>query len=109
MEPKSIPSILPEDVAEIIKLFSPKEFAIETYTMPTHIDLYHDLDISNNIVISGFLEQLMEGTPAPTTRGMALVYDPLETAFENVYTGEMTSSEALLLANQALESDLEGI
>ena len=27
----------------------------------------------------------------------------------NVYTGEMTSSEALFLANQALESDLEGI
>ena len=51
----------------------------------------------------------MQGTPAPTTRAMALVYDPLGTAFENVYTGEMTSSEALFLANQALESDLEGI
>ncbi len=86
-----------------------KEFAIETYTMPTHIDLYDDSDISYNVVISGFLEQLMQGTPAPTTRAMALVYDPLGTAFENVYTGEMTSSEALFLANQALESDLEGI
>ena len=77
--------------------------------MPTHIDLYEDSDISDNIVISGFLEQLMQGTPAPTTKAMALVYDPLGTAFQNVYTGEMTSSEALFLANQALESDLEGI
>jgi len=86
-----------------------KEFAIETYTMPTHTDLYDDTDISENIVISGFLEQLMQGTPAPTTRAMALVYDPLGTAFENVYAGEMTSSEALFLANQALISDLEEI
>lgn len=86
-----------------------KEFAIETYTMPTHVDLYADPDISENVVISGFLNQLMEGTPAPTTRAMAMVYDPLVTAFENVYAGEMTSSEALLLADQALESDLEGL
>ena len=86
-----------------------KEFAIETYTMPTHIDLYEDTEISENVVISGFLDQLMEGTPAPTTRAMAMVYDPLVTAFENVYAGEMNSSEALSLADAALESDLEGL
>ena len=86
-----------------------KEFAIETYTMPTHIDLYEDTEISENLVISGFLDQLMEGTPAPTTRAMAMVYDPLVTAFENVYAGEMNSSEALSLADIALESDLEGL
>ncbi len=86
-----------------------KEFAIETYTMPTHVDLYHDSEITENIVISGFIDQLMEGTPAPTTRAMAMVYDPLVTAFENVYAGEMSSSEALSLADGALESDLEGL
>ena len=85
-----------------------KEFAIETYTMPTTIDLYDNPDISENIVLSGFLEQLMEGTPAPTTRGMSLVYAPVGTAFENVYTGAMTSSEALSLANESLQSELEG-
>lgn len=85
-----------------------KEFAIETYTMPTTIDLYDNPDISENIVLSGFLEQLMEGTPAPTTRGMSLVYAPMGTAFENVYTGALNSSEALLLANESLQSELEG-
>ena len=86
-----------------------KEFAIETYTMPTHVDLYQDSEITENIVISGFIGQLMEGTPAPTTRAMAMVYDPLVTAFENVYAGEMSSSEALSLADEALESDLEDL
>ena len=38
-----------------------------------------------------------------------MVYDPLVTAFENVYAGEMNSSEALSLADVALESDLEGL
>jgi maltose-binding protein MalE len=49
----------------------------------------------------------MVGTPAPTTRAMGMVYDPLVTAFENVYAGEMTADEALRLADQALEGDLE--
>ena len=40
-----------------------KEFALETYTMPTHKLLVNDSDISDNEVISGFLEQTKLGTP----------------------------------------------
>jgi maltose-binding protein MalE len=71
------------------------------------VDLYEDAAIVESDVLSGFLEQLMVGTPAPTTRAMGMVYDPLVTAFENVYAGEMTADEALRLADQALEGDLE--
>ena len=84
-----------------------RTFASETYTLPTHVDLYEDADIVESDVLSGFLDQLMVGTPAPTTRAMGMVYDPLVTAFENVYTGEMVATEALRLADEALEADLE--
>ena len=84
-----------------------RTFASETYTLPTHVDLYEDADIVESDVLSGFLDQLMVGTPAPTTRAMGMVYDPLVTAFENVYTGDMVAAEALRLADEALEADLE--
>jgi maltose-binding protein MalE len=84
-----------------------RTFASETYTLPTHVDLYEDVEIVESDVLSGFLDQLMVGTPAPTTRAMGMVYDPLVTAFENVYAGEMAADEALRLADEALEADLE--
>jgi multiple sugar transport system substrate-binding protein len=87
---------------------SQREFALETYTMPTHVDVYIDPEVTENSVISGFLEQLMVGTPAPTTEAMSKVYDPLVTAFENVYSGELDAATALVSADAALESDLEG-
>jgi maltose-binding protein MalE len=71
------------------------------------VDLYEDAAIVESDVLSGFLEQLMVGTPAPTTRAMGMVYDPLVTAFENVYAGEMAADEALRLADEVLEADLE--
>ena len=67
--------------------FRQKEFALETYTMPTHTDLEMDEEIQNDEVIAGFLEQTKVATPAPTTRAMSLVYGPLSTAFEQAYTG----------------------
>ena len=79
-----------------------KDFALETYTMPTHTNLEFDGEITNNTVISGFLNQTKEGTPAPTTRAMALVYGPLSTAFERNYTGISTSEQALEDANNEL-------
>jgi maltose-binding protein MalE len=42
-----------------------KEFAIQTYTMPTLVEVYDDDQIKNNSVISGFIEQLKVGFPAP--------------------------------------------
>ena len=53
-----------------------KDFALETYTLPTHVDLADDVDITNDEVLSGFLAQIDSGTPAPTTRAMAMVYGP---------------------------------
>ena len=87
---------------------SQREFALDTYTMPTHVDVYIDPEVTQNPVISGFLEQLMVGNPAPTTEAMSKVYDPLGTAFENVYSGELDATTALVAADAALESDLEG-
>ncbi len=86
-----------------------KEFAVETYTMPTHVELESDSDINDDAVLAGFLEQTKEGTPAPTTRAMSLVYDPLSTAFEQAYSGIASTEEALSGANQQLEEQIESI
>ena len=86
-----------------------KEFALETYTMPTHKLLLNDSDISDNEVISGFLEQTKLGTPAPTTREMSLVYDPLSTAFDQAYSGVATTNDSLIDANTELKSLIEGL
>tara|TARA_B100000003_G_scaffold208678_1_gene229786 strand:+ start:1782 stop:4406 length:2625 start_codon:yes stop_codon:yes gene_type:complete len=86
-----------------------KEFALETYTMPTHTGLSNDTEVLNDEVISGFLEQTRVGTPAPTTRAMSLVYTPLLTAFEQGYSGIATTSDALSGANQELISQIENL
>ncbi len=86
-----------------------KEFAVETYTMPTHVALELDAEITGDDVLSGFLEQTKQGTPAPTTRAMSLVYDPLSTAFEQAYSGLASTGEALSGANQQLEEQMASI
>ena len=86
-----------------------KEFAVDTYTMPTHVALEFNAEITEDEVLSGFLEQTKEGTPAPTTRAMSLVYDPLSTAFEQAYSEIATTEEALSGANQQLQEQMESI
>ena len=86
-----------------------KEFAVDTYTMPTHVALELDPEITEDEVLSGFLEQTKEGTPAPTTRAMSLVYDPLSTAFEQAYSEIATTEEALSGANQQLQEQMDSI
>ena len=83
-----------------------KEFAVETYTMPTHVALESDEEINEDPVLSGFLEQTKAGTPAPTTRAMSLVYDPLSTAFEQAYSEIASTEEALSGANQQLKEQI---
>ena len=83
-----------------------KEFAVETYTMPTHVALESDEEINEDAVLSGFLEQTKAGTPAPTTRAMSLVYDPLSTAFEQAYSEIASTEEALTGANQQLKEQI---
>ena len=86
-----------------------KEFALETYTMPTHVELETDQVILGDAVIAGFLEQTKVATPAPTTRAMSLVYGPLSTAFEQAYTAIASTSEALSGANDELISLIDNI
>ena len=62
-----------------------KEFAIQTYTMPTLIEVYDDSQIKDNSVISGFIEQLKVGFPAPIDDEMGLVYSYLPDAIESTY------------------------
>ena len=86
-----------------------KEFALETYTMPTtHTGLSNDSEVLNDEVIYRFLEQTRVGTPAPTTRAMSLVYTPLLTAFEQGYSG-IASTSAVSGANQELISQIENL
>ena len=77
--------------------------------MPTHVALEFDAEITEDEVLSGFLEQTKEGTPAPTTRAMSLVYDPLSTAFEQAYSEIATTEEALSGANQQLQEQMDSI
>ena len=64
-----------KDEAKLISWLSSasvqKEFAIQTYTMPTLVEVYNDDQIENNSVISGFIEQLKVGFPAPIDDEMA--------------------------------------
>lgn len=86
-----------------------KSFALETYTLPTHVSLTNDEDINNDEVLTGFLDQIEVGTPAPTTRGMAMVYGPLVTAFEQAYTQSATAAVALEGANAELKSLMDDL
>ena len=86
-----------------------KSFALDTYTLPTHVSLTNDSDINADPVLSGFMDQIQAGTPAPTTRAMAMVYGPLVTAFEQVYTETATAQEALTGANEELISIVDGL
>ena len=86
-----------------------KTFALETYTLPTHTALGQDPEVRDDPVLSGFMDQLSVGTPAPTTRAMALVYGPLVTAFEQVYTETASAQDALDGANAELLSQIDGL
>ena len=65
-----------------------KEFALQSYTIPSSEDLKSDPDILADPVISGFIDQAELGTPAPT-KHMSLVYEVLAPQFEIVYTGTL--------------------
>ncbi len=84
-----------------------KEFALETYTMPTHKSLVNDSEIIENRVLSGFLEQIELGIPVPNK--IYLVYGPLSTAFDQSYSGVATTNESLSGANNELKLLIEGI
>ena len=79
-----------------------KKFALQTYTMPTSVNLRNDLDIQNDPVITGFFQQADLGTPAPTTLGMSKFYDVIPPALEQVYTGSSDAQSALEMAKEQM-------
>ena len=81
-----------------------RDFALETSTLPTRVDLASDAALLADPVLAGFLAQAEVATPAPTTRGMSLVYGPLATAIEQVHGGVADSTTALAGANTELAS-----
>ena len=62
-----------------------EEFAVQTYTMPTLLEVYNNEQIQNNSVISGYLHQLQFGFPSPTNDLMGAVYNYLPDAIESTY------------------------
>jgi len=85
-----------------------KRFALETWTLPTAVSVQSDSEVIDDPVLSGFLGQAEYGFPAPTTREMSMVWDPLSAAIEQVYAGKMSAEEALSKANQQLLEEIDG-
>jgi arabinogalactan oligomer/maltooligosaccharide transport system substrate-binding protein len=85
-----------------------KQFALQTWTLPTAVAVQNDFEVVQDPVLSGFLNQAEYGFPAPTTRGMSMVWDPLSAAIEQVYAGQMSADEALSAANQQLLEEIGG-
>jgi arabinogalactan oligomer/maltooligosaccharide transport system substrate-binding protein len=85
-----------------------KRFALETWTLPTAVSVQSDSEVIDDPVLSGFLGQAEYGFPAPTTREMSMVWDPLSAAIEQVYAGKMSAEEALSEANQQLLEEIDG-
>ena len=85
-----------------------KRFALETWTLPTAVSVQSDSEVIDDPVLSGFLNQAEYGFPAPTTRQMSMVWDPLSAAIEQVYAGQMSADDALSAANQQLLEEIGG-
>ena len=86
-----------------------KEFAIQTYTMPTLVEVYNDEQIKNNTVISGYIEQLQSGFPAPTDDEMGLVYNYLPDAIESTYQWISSDGEEGNPSHESLRLSQEAI
>ena len=84
-----------------------KEFALETYMVPTDASLALDPDVVNDPFLAGFLRQARHGSSVPTSRATNLVFEQLDTALEMTYTGAMDSEEALDAARATLEEMLQ--
>jgi arabinogalactan oligomer/maltooligosaccharide transport system permease protein len=85
-----------------------KAFALNTMTMPTAVETMADPDVQADPVLAGFIEQALRGNPAPTTRAMSMVYEPLGIVFEQVYGGIADAETSLTEADAQLQSELDG-
>ena len=79
-----------------------RRFTAATYSPPTHVALAQDATTFTDEASVGFLHQAEACAPAPTIRGMALLFEPLDTALQLVYEQAMDAEEALAGANAEL-------
>ena len=80
-----------------------KDFAVETYMIPTDAALSTDPDIAANETLNGYLRQLEHGAEVPTTRATYIVFEQLDTALELTSTGEMDAQSALEAADAEMD------
>lgn len=80
-----------------------KEFAVETYMIPTDVALTTDPDIASNATLTGYLRQAAFGTEVPTTRAIYMIFEQLDTALELTSTGEMDAQSALEAADAEMD------
>ena len=80
-----------------------KDFAVETYMIPTDLALTQDPDIAANATLNGYLRQVGFGTEVPTTRATYMIFEQLDTALELTSAGEMDAQSALQAADAEME------
>lgn len=80
-----------------------KDFAVETYMIPTDLALTQDPDIATNATLNGYLRQVEFGAEVPTTRATYMIFEQLDTALELTSTGEMDAQSALQAADAEME------
>ena len=80
-----------------------KEFAVETYMIPTDRALTTDPDIATDAALTGYLRQAGFGTEVPTTRATYMIFEQLDTALELTSTGQMDAQSALEAADAEMD------
>ena len=80
-----------------------KEFAVETFMIPTDVGLAKDPDVAANATLNAYLRQAELGTEVPTTRATYIIFEQLDTALELTSTGEMDAQSALEAADAEMD------
>lgn len=83
-----------------------RRFTEATFSPPTHLALASDPSTFDDVAAQVFLRQARMCEPTPTIRGVALVFEPLDTALQLVYEGEMEPAAALAAANIELAAKM---
>ncbi len=76
-----------------------REFSLGTYSLPTLTAVMSDPVIGQHPVLGGFIEQARLGTPVPTTRVTAMLFEQLDTALALTSDGSMTAEASLAAAD----------
>ena len=79
-----------------------KEFALETYLIPSLSALATDPEVAADTTLNVYLRQAEFGAEVPTTRATFMVFEQLETALELTSSGQMDASSALSAANEEM-------